>query len=140
MYNNSDTSQTKSFSSYFEFKVIECKGNTTDQTVELTVTIKHSLPNQELDLYTITKKPMAYGETGNNYEFKSATFSEDRFSIGSIFYVPTNLLIQGKLVFRNILPQTKKLSLINGTFEFKNKDGGGNRDEGEFEIRNLIIN
>ncbi len=141
LYNNSEVSDTKSFNSNFEFKVIECKGNAIEQTVELAVTIKHSLPHQQLDLYTGSKKPIAYSETGSNYEFKSASFPESGTGFGTeSFYVPTNLLIQGKLIFRNVLPQTEKLSLINGTFQFKNKDGGGNREKGEFEIRNLNIN
>ncbi len=137
LYNNSEVSDTKSFNSNFELKVIECKGNSIEQTVELAITIKHSLPHQYLKLYTWSKKPIAYSETGSNYEFKSASFPG---ATSTSFYVPTNLLIQGKLIFRNVLPQTEKLSLINGTFRFENKDGGGNSEEGEFEIRNLNIN
>lgn len=141
LYNNSNVSDTKSFNSNFEFKVIECKGNSIEQTVELTITIKHSLPHQQLDLFIGNQKPIAYGETGNNYEFKSANFPESKKLMGSeSFFVPTNLLIQGKIVFRNILPQTEKLKLVNGTFQFKNKDGLGNKGTGEFEIKNLVIN
>ena len=140
LYNNAST-EVKTFNSNFEFKVIECRGNSIDQTVEMTVTIKHSLPHQQLDLFTGSKKPVAYGEMGNNYEFKDATFPDARSGMGTkTFSSPTNLLIQGKLVFRNVLPQTEKFSLVNGIFQFKNKDGGGNRAKGEFEIRNLSIN
>ena len=141
LYNNSDISETKTFNSNFEFKVLECKGNSIDQTVELTVTIKHSLPNQQLNIWTGREKPIAYGETGNSYDFKSVKFPNSRASIGSEqFDSPTNLLIQGKITFRNILPQTEKLSLVNGTIQFRNKDGGGNKAQGTFEIKNLNIN
>ena len=141
LYNSSDTSETKTFNSNFEFKVIECKGNSIDQTVELTITIKHSLPNQKLKIWTGREKPIAYGETGTNYDYKSVKFPDSRSSFGAEeFNSPTNLLIQGKLTFRNILPQTAKLSLVNGTVKFENKDGGGNKGEGKFEIRNLNIN
>lgn len=141
LYNNSDVSETKTFNSKFEFKVIECEGNSIDQTVELTITIKHSLPNQQINIWTGIEKPTAYGETGTSYDFKSVKFPNSKSYFASEeFNSPTNLLIQGKLKFRNILPQTKKLSLVNGTVEFKNKDGGGNKAQGKFEIRNLNIN
>jgi len=140
LYNNAET-EVKTFNSNFEFKVLECVGNSIEQTVEITVTIKHSLPHQKLELFTGSKKPVAYGETGNNYDFKEATFPNASSVFGALsFNSPTNLLIQGKLVFRNVLPQTEKLSLVNGIFQFKNKDGNGNRAKGEFEIRNLNIN
>ena len=139
MYNDL-SKEVKSFNANFEFKVIECKGNSLDQTVEITITIKHGLPHQQLELYTGAMKPIAYGELGNNYEFKGAKFPNVIHTYGlATFFVPTNLLIQGILVFRNVLPQTEKFSLVNGTFTFKNKDGGGNFSKGEFEIRNLKI-
>lgn len=141
LYNNSDVSETTTFNSNFEFKVIECKGNSIDQTVELTITIKHSLPNQKIKIWTGSEKPVAYGETGKNYDFKSINFPDSRGGFGAEeFNSPTNLLLQGKLTFRNILPQTAKLSLVNGTVEFENKDGGGSKGKGKFEIRNLNIN
>ena len=133
LYSQSDVSEVKSFNSNFEFKVLECRGNTNEQTVEIEVTIKHSMPNQKLFL----DKSIAYGETGSSYEFKNSYFSEStRYSS---FLIPTNMLIKGKLVYRNILPQTEKLSLVSGTFYFENKDGGGNNGMGDFEIRNLTI-
>ena len=141
LYNNSDVSETKTFNSNFEFKVIECKENSIDQTIELTITIKHSLPNQKLNIWTGREKAIAYGETSTSYDFKSVKFPNSRSSFGAEgFNSSTNLLIQGKLTFRNILPQTEKLSLVNGAVKFENKDGGGNKAQGKFEIRNLNIN
>lgn len=133
LYNSSDTSETKTFNSNFELKVIECIGNSTDQTVEVIVTIKHLLPHQQLYL----SSTIAYGETGDSFKFKNSMFAG---SNSKVIYIPTNLLLKGKLTYRNVLPQTEKLKLVNGTISFKNKDGGENNGKGEFEIRNLNIN
>jgi hypothetical protein len=137
---NTVNSEVKTFDQNFEFTVLECKGNALDQTVTVTITIKHNLPHQQLSLYTGTKKPFAYGETGNNYDYKNAIFPGGINKTGVIiFSSPTNILLKGTIIFRNVLPQTEKLSLVNGTFAFKNIDGGGNSSTGEFEVRNLNI-
>lgn len=142
LYNHSDVSKVKTFSSAFELKLLECKGNSIEQTVEITFTLKHSLPHQQMDLYTGREKPIAYSEVGNSFDFKSSFFPNSKSTMVETerFILPTNQLIQGKLIFRNVLPQTEKLSLVTGTFEFHNNDGYGNPGKGEFEIKNLTIN
>ncbi len=141
LYNNSNVNEVKSFSPNFDFKVLECSGNSIEQTVEIVFTIKHNLPNQRLGLWTGQEKPIAYGETGKSYKYKEAKLPNASSMGWSLnFSCPTGLLIQGKLIFRNVLPQTEKFKLVKGGFDFCNEDGGDNKGKGRFEIRNININ
>lgn len=140
MYSKTEIVDIKNFNPKFEFKVIGCIGNSSTQTVDVIVTIKHALPNQQMRLNLNNKKPMAYSETGTTYGYKSSLFAGEGESLGSlVFQAPTNLLIQGKITFRNILPQTEKIALVTGGMNNENADGGGDKSEGQFEIRNLTI-
>ena len=104
IYNNSNLSDIKSFSPNYEFKVIDCKGNVSEQTVSVTVTLKHSLPHQSVKLFIGSQKPIAYGETGNSFEYKEAEFPQSSGIMGyQSFNMPTDILIKGTLVFRNVL-------------------------------------
>ena len=141
LYSNSNQIESKSFSSKFDFKVLECRGNRIDQIVEIDILLKHNLPHQQMQLFTGSKAPVAYGETGEAFELKEAMFSQSKSKYGvEEFIIPTGVPIKGTLTFRNILPGTNKLSLITGIFEFENQDGGGNDGQGAFEIKNLAIN
>lgn len=141
LYNKSGQIESKSFSSKFDFKVLACRGNRIDQIVEIDILLKHNLPHQEMQLFTGSKAPVAYGETGEAFDLKEAKFSQSKGGFGvEKFIIPTGVPIKGKLTFRNILPGTDKLSLITGIFEFENQDGGGNDGQGTFEIKNLTIN
>ena len=136
LYNKSSQTESKSFNSKFDFKILECRGNRIDQIVEIDILIKHSLPHQEMQLYTGSKAPVAYGESGEAFELKEANFSQSKGRSGvEKFIIPTSVPIKGTLTFRNILPETDKLSLITGIFEFENQYGGSNNGQGTFENR-----
>ncbi|WP_158974937.1 hypothetical protein [Cellulophaga sp. L1A9] len=142
IYEKSNDIDIKSFNTNFDLKILQCVGNSSDQTVEVVFTMKHALVHQAMTLYTGSDKPMAYGETGNSYVFKGAEFPESGSGMSGYqrFKLPTGILIKGKLIFRNVLPQTKKFTLVNGKVIFENEDGGKDRGKGVFEIRNLTIN
>lgn len=141
LYNQSRQTESKSFSSKFDLRILECRGNRIDQIVEIDLLINHNLPHQEMKLFTGSKAPVAYGETGEAFELKEAQFSQSKSGYGvEKFIVPTGVPIKGTLTFRNVLPGTSKLSLVTGIFEFENQDGGSNEGQGTFEIKNLTIN
>ncbi len=131
----------KSFSPNFEFNVLECRGHKIEKKVDIILTIKHSLPNQKMKFYKASRDVVAYGEMGNSYKFKNFEFPNSEWSWINqrAFVLPTNVLLKGKLTFENISPKAKKLVFVGGTIGFENKDGGGDKGEGRFEIRNLKI-
>lgn len=144
---SSDSSQVsknttvKSFNPIFEFKLLGCTGNTREQTVTIEVLISQkTLPNLELLLWTGSKKPVAYDESGNGYDYKEAFFPQGK-DRAIIYVMPlfTDVPIKGKIVFRNVLPATERFRFVTGSIEFKNADGQGNDGHGMFEIRNLTI-
>ncbi len=142
LYNSSPIAEVLPFSSDFEFKVLECRGNKIGQTVDIIFTIKHSLPHQKIDFYTGSERPIAYNEMGDAYEFKSVEFpnSQDGWNSTVTFILPTNILVKGKLTFKNVLPQTEKFAFVSGALKFKDRDAEYGEDkEGRFEIRNLKI-
>ena len=143
LYDKSGGIQTKSFNPNFDLKVLSCVGNPTDQTVRVEILLtQNNLPNQSVCLWTGQKKPIAYGEMGNGYEYKEAVFPQGRnLGLGLLeFPMFTGTSVKGYIVFRNVLSQTDKFKLVTGTFESKNSDGNTKQGEGQFEIRNLAIN
>lgn len=141
MYEKSSTIETRSFNENFDFKVLSCVGNSIEQTVKIEVFIEqNSLPNQKLSLWIGSKKPIAYDETGKGYEYKEGFFPQASDMMGTLtFSLYTGVGVRGTIIFRNVLPQTDRFKLVTGTFENQNADGAGNKGEGPFEIKNLII-
>lgn len=139
LYSQSDKYEVKSFNENYEVKVLEVVGNKNDQTVDIIFTLRHEIPNQKITLHG--DEFVAYDETGNSYPYKQADFSGNK-GVGSyVFHViPTDVLIQGKLTFRNILSKTDRLKKVTGRIDTENNDGGDNKRKGDIEFTNLLIN
>lgn len=138
LYSQSDKYDVKSFNENYEVKILEVIGNKNEQTVDIIFTLKHEIPNQRITLDV--RSFVAYDETGNSYPLKLADFSGNKNDLYVYQDVPTDVLIQGKLTFRNILSKTDRLKKVSGIIITKNKDGGDNKKEGEVEFTNLVIN
>ncbi|MDO5665955.1 MAG: hypothetical protein Q4G63_11960 [Bacteroidia bacterium] len=139
LYSQSDKYEVKSFNENYEVKVLSVIGNKNDQTVDILFTLRHEIPNQKITLHG--DEFVAYDETGNSYTLKAADFSGNKGVGGYVYHViPTDVLIQGKLTFRNILSKTDRLKKVSGRIDTENNDGGDNKQKGEVEFTNLLIN
>lgn len=137
LYSQSDKYEVKSFNENYEVKVLEVIGNKNEQTVDIFFTLRHEIPNQKITLDGSSF--VAYNETGSSYSLKLADFSGNKNEYYVFHTIPTDVLIQGKLTFRNILSKTDRLKKVSGKIITENKDGGDNKKEGEVEFTNLLI-
>ncbi len=129
-----------SFNSGYSFAIMSCTGDSASQTVEVVIALKHGLPNQSLNVDT--RSVIAYDGNGNAYSLKSIEFPNGSDGFHDYDWnIPTNILVKGKLVFRNVLPKTTKMELIEGAIRTKNSDGGiyDYSYTPKFKIRNLPI-
>ncbi len=132
-----------SFSPYYEFAIWDCTGDPVSQTVEVTVSIKHPLRNQEVNFFY---KGGAYDENGNSFSIKEIKFpnshTERMFGHRESFYSPSGVMLKGKIVLRNVLPSVKKLKLLEGYVKCYYEDGGSGQEpiKGYYKIKNLDIN
>lgn len=137
LYSQSNKYEVKSFHEKFELKVLKIVGNKNEQTVDVFFTLKHSLPNQKLTISVSSYK--AYDEMGNSYSSKTIEFSENKSSSYVFQTIPYNQLMQGKITFRNVLPNIDRFSKVTGTIQTENADSGDNKTSGNIELANTLI-
>ncbi len=137
LFSQSDKYKVKSFHEKFELKILKIIGNKNEQTVDIFLTLRHSLPNQKLTINISSYK--AYDEMGNAYSSKLIEFSENKSNSYVFQIIPYNQLIQGKITFRNVLPNIDRFSKVSGTIETENADGGDNKTTGNIELINTLI-
>lgn len=137
LFSKSDKYTVKSFNENYKVNVLKVIGNKNEQTVDIIFTLQHEIANQNLTLDV--RSFAAYDEMGNAYSLKLADFSGNKDNLFVFQIIPTDVLIQGKLTFRNILSKTDRLKKVAGKIETKNQDGEDNKYLGDLEFTNLLI-
>ncbi|CEN47767.1 conserved hypothetical protein [Capnocytophaga canimorsus] len=144
----SDMTQVKSFSPDFEIAFISAKGDTYNQTVTISYTIKHKLVHQRLDIGSVRKDwsraatpSKAYDFEGNEYDYNNITLGSEASDNGLKVTnkVPTNVTLKASVTFIKILPDVKSFNFVTIPVSYKD-DAGGNPKYGEIEISNVKIN
>lgn len=136
----SNTVQTKSFGKY-SVEYVSCIGDKSSQTVTIEFSVSHKLANQSFTIWNGgvgANGPLiivAYGPKGEKYEIKE-------WGSGSTYHeikIPTEVPVTCFLTFRNVLSNVNTLKFVSASCWSDNEDGGGNRQSGNIEFRNVPI-
>ena len=118
-----------------------CKGNVASQTATVYYAFYNkSNPVQKLNINPWDNgKSNAIDEQGNDYSF-SKNYLAQTISNGTIEKIlPTNLLLNGAMSFKNVLPATSKFALVNLPVNISNWKGGENVFNDVVQLRDLKI-
>jgi len=116
----------------YTIQVLDCQGNSGDQTVTITFLVEHNVANQSLYIYPKDTRAYAKGQDYTNI---------DRF-IGSRSFnnvVPTDIPMECRVVIRNVVSSVKSFDSVILNMKTQNKDGGRGDQKGTLEMKNLNI-
>lgn len=141
---NKDDTHIKSFSPDFEVKLLSVIGDKNNQTVEIEVLLKHKIVHQKVCFNYGKGDAKLYDFEGNEYLSKGvqigALSQKDVLSFGSYVCnkVPTNVPVKGKILFKQVLSDTSKMSFATVKIGYKAFDGG-TYEYGTIELTNLNV-
>lgn len=117
----------------YTIQVLDCQGNSSDQTVTITFMVEHQLPNQTFHIIQKDTKAYAKGQDYTNI---------DRYVGSKSFHnmVPTEIPMECRVVIRNVVPSVKTFDSVMLNMKTQNKDGGKGGQKGSLEMKNLNIN
>jgi hypothetical protein len=131
----------KTVNSGVEMYITGCKGNKASQTV----TVFYSFYNKLSPIQQISTNPWAYSRSnaidnlGNNYSFDKNCLGTT-ISNGIIEKVlPTNLVLNGSLSFKDVLPSISTFALANIPVNIKSWKGNENQFNDVVHLKSLSI-
>lgn len=131
----------KSINTGVEMYITGCKGNKASQTA----TVYYSFYNRQSPMQQIIVNPWANGKSnaidgeGNNYNFDK-NYLGTTISNGVIEKVlPTNLILNGSISFKNVLPATTSLALASIPLSIKSWKGSSYEFNDMVQLKNLAI-
>lgn len=132
---------TKSFCNGLDFYFTGCLGDAAAQTATAYFIIaNHNKVNQKItiDPYA-TKQAFAFDQVGNKFLFDKLTLVNDVVEGTAETMLPTNLFVKGSITFKNVLPITSNLGIVNFNVRTENWNGSGGEIEEAIQLNNVKI-
>jgi hypothetical protein len=133
---------TKSFCNGLDFYFTGCHGDAAAQTATAYFIIaNHNKVNQKItiDPYAL-KQAFAFDQVGNKFLFDNVTLVNEASEGVIETMLPTNLFVKGSITFKNVLPITGNLGIINFNVKTENLNGSGGEIEEAIQLNNVKIN